>query len=75
MRKFTYSQTRQNLAAVLDRARKEEVIITRRGGDVFSLTRKNPPRSPFDVPAIRTRASTRDILDAVRESRVGRTGR
>lgn len=69
MKTFTYSQTRQNLAAVLDKARKEEVVITRRGGDMFSLTYKAAPRSPFDVPGIKTRASTRDILEAVRESR------
>ena len=27
------------------------------------------PKSPFDVPGIKTKATTRDILEAVRESR------
>ena len=71
MKVFTYSQARQRLARVLDIARKEEVLITRRGGDTFSLTYKNAPKSPFDVPGIKTRATTEDILAAVRESRSG----
>jgi len=27
------------------------------------------PRSPFDVPGIKTQATTEDILEAIRESR------
>ena len=69
MKVFTYSQARQALATVLDIARKEEVLITRRGGDTFAVTYKTTPKSPFDVPGIKTRATTRDILEAIRESR------
>ena len=69
MRVFTYSQARQALATVLDTARKEEVLIARRGGDTFAVTYKTTPKSPFDVPGIKTRATTQDILDAIRESR------
>jgi hypothetical protein len=69
MKVFTYSQARQALATVLDTARKEEVLITRRGGDTFALTYKTTSNSPFDVPGIRTKATTQDILDAIRESR------
>ena len=69
MKVFTYSQARQALASVLDTARKEEVLITRRGGDTFSVTYKASSQSPFDVPGIKTRATTRDILEAIRESR------
>ena len=69
MRVFTYSEARQNLAEVLDLAREEDVIITRRGGDTYRLTYSRPPKSPFDVPGIKTRATTQDILEAVRESR------
>ena len=70
MKVFTYSEARQRLSEVLDTARKEEVLITRRGGDSFCLTYRARPESPFDVPAIKTRATTRDILAAVQESRV-----
>jgi prevent-host-death family protein len=69
MKVFTYSQARQALASVLDTARKEEVLITRRGGDTFAVTYKASPKSPFDVPGIKTQATTRDILEAIRESR------
>ncbi len=69
MKVFTYSQARQSLSSILDTARKEEVRITRRGGDTFSVTYKVNPKSPFDVPGIKTRATTQDILEAIRESR------
>jgi hypothetical protein len=69
MRVFTYSEARKRLARVLDLARKEEVLIKRRGGETFSLTRTSPRQSPFDVPAVKTRATTRDILEAIVESR------
>ena len=71
MKVFTYSQARQALAAVLDTACKEEVLITRRGGDTFAVTYKTTPKSPFDVPGIKTRATTQNILEAIRESRSG----
>lgn len=69
MKVFTYSQARQAFSTVLDTARKEEVLIKRRGGDTFSLTYKKTPKSPFDVRGIKTAATTQDILDAVRDSR------
>lgn len=69
MKVYTYSEARQQLSKVLDIARKEEVIIKRRGGEIFSLVSKNTPRSPFDVPGVKTSATTKDILEAVRESR------
>ena len=69
MKVYTYSEARQKLSEVLDLARSEEVIIKRRGGETFTLLFKKLPKSPFDVPGIKTRATTKDIIDAVRESR------
>lgn len=70
MKVFTYSEARQNLAEVLKLAQKEEVEIRRRDGAIFSLVAKRKQkRSPFDVPGVKSRANTQDILDAVRESR------
>jgi len=69
MKTYTYSQARQRLSEVLDTARTEEVLITRRNGDAFRLTYRTVPESPFDIPAIKTKATTRDILAAVRASR------
>lgn len=69
MKVFTYTQAREKLAAVLDEAKRQEVVIRRRNGDQFSVVVRRPGKSPLDVPAISTRATTQDILDAIRESR------
>jgi prevent-host-death family protein len=69
MKVYTYSEARQRLADVLNIARTEEVVIKRRGGEVFSIIFRKSTASPFDVPGIDTKATTGDILAAVRESR------
>lgn len=70
MKVFTYSEARQNLSTLLKLAQKEEVEIRRKDGSVFSLQSKpNKQTSPFNVPGIRTAATTADILAAVRASR------
>lgn len=72
MKVFTYSEARQNLSKLLKIAQKEEVEIRRRDGATFSLISKNEKgKSPFDVRGIKTKATTADILSAVRESRLG----
>jgi prevent-host-death family protein len=69
MKVYTYSEARQRLAEVLNIARSEEVIIKRRGGETFSIVFRKSKKSPFDVPGIKTKATTKDIIAAVRESR------
>jgi hypothetical protein len=69
MKVYTYSEARKRLAEVLNIARNEEVIIKRRGGEKFSINYRRSVESPFDVPGINTKATTKDILDAVKESR------
>ena len=69
MKVYTYSEARQKLSKVLDIARSEEVIIKRRGGETFTVVYQKSSKSPFDVPGIKTRATTKDIINAVRESR------
>ena len=69
MKVYTYSQARQNLAEVLNQSKDEAVIIRRRGGDSFAVVPKPREDSPFDVPGVKTAATTSDILAAVRESR------
>jgi len=72
MKVFTYSEARQNLSELLNIAQKEEVEIRRRDGTIFSLTaKKEKTKSPFDVSGIKTKATTSDILRAVKESREG----
>lgn len=70
MRVFTYSEARQNLARLLDLAKTEEVHIRRKDGSIFILRAQiEEAQSPFDVPGIRTQASTEDILEAVAATR------
>jgi len=71
MKVYTYSEARQKFSMVLDIARSEDVIIKRRGGETFKVIFNKSPKSPFDVPGIKTKATTQDILNAVRESRAG----
>jgi hypothetical protein len=69
MKVYTFSQARQKLAEILDIARREEVRIRRRSGDSFSVRYRKEGDSPFNVPVVRTRATTQDIVDAIAESR------
>jgi hypothetical protein len=45
------------------------VIIKRREGETFTILFKKTPKSPFDIPGIKTKATTNDILQAIRDSR------
>jgi len=70
MKVFTYSEARQNFAKLLAMAQKEEIEIRRKDGSVFILkSKRGKTKSPFDVPGVKTTATTTDVLDAVRESR------
>ena len=69
MKIYSYSQARQHFAEVLDTAKNEEVLIRRKGGDVFAVSLQKPKKSPFDVPGIKTRATTDDVLSAIRQVR------
>ncbi len=72
MKVFTYSEARQNLSKLLNIAQKEEVEIQRRDGSTFSLmSKRKKAKSPFDVSGIKTKATMKDVLSAVRESRLG----
>ena len=72
MQVFTYSEARQNLSKLLVLAQTEEVEIRRKDGSIFSLVSKEKPsKSPFDVAGINTKATTKNILSAVEESRKG----
>ena len=72
MKVFTYSEARQNLSNLLIIAQNEEIEIRRKDGAIFSLiAKKRKVTSPFDVPGIKTKVTTQNILDAVRDSRMG----
>lgn len=70
MKIYTYSQARAKLADILEESKKEEVVIRRRKGDMFSIAPKTPSRrSPFEVPGLRKKITRKEILEAIRESR------
>lgn len=73
MQVYTYSEARQKLAAVLDKAELAgSVIIRRRDGRSFALVPQKMQVSPLDVPSVRGRISTEDLVDLLRKER-GRT--
>jgi hypothetical protein len=70
MKEFTYSEARQNLAALLDRARVEgAVMIRRRDGQSFVLSAERKMGSPLNVPGIDLDISSEDIVELVRAGR------
>jgi hypothetical protein len=70
MNEFTDSEARQRLAALLERARREGAVrIRRKDGQVFVLRPEPKGGSPLDVPAIDSRLSRDEILEAIREAR------
>ena len=69
MKVYTYSEARQKLSKVLDLARREDVIIKKRSGEIFTIVYKQSSSSPFDIKGVKTKAKTRDIMEAVKTSR------
>ena len=73
MQVYTYSEARQKLASVLDKAEATgSVIIQRRDGRSFTLSPQKTLASPLDVPSVGARISTGELVDLVRKER-GRT--
>lgn len=70
MRVYSYSEARQQLADVLNRARREgQVEIRRRDGQVFVVRPAAFAGSPLDVAGVEGRLSRKEIVKLVRESR------
>lgn len=70
MQVFTYSEARQKLAMILDQAEnKGKVLIRRKDGRTFALVPEKIVSSPLDVPSIKAKISTKEIVDIIREGR------
>lgn len=70
MTEYTFSEARQKLASILDKARREgSVRIRRRDGQVFVVKPERPQRSPLDVSGVDIHMERREILDLIAESR------
>jgi len=73
MKIYTYSEARQNLSELLNLALREEVVIKRKDGSIFSIIPKKIfQKSPFDIKGLKTKASLSNILDSISESRESR---
>jgi antitoxin Phd len=71
MKAYTYSEARENFASVLQEAERDGAVeIRRRDGAVFRLSPAPKSRSsPLDVPGVKLRVSTDDLVTLVREER------
>ena len=70
---YTYSEARQKLASILDQAESTgRVIIQRRDGRRYALVPQPSVASPLDIPSIKARITTSELVTLVRRER-GRT--
>jgi hypothetical protein len=70
MQVYTYSEARQKLAVVLDQAENTgKVLIRRKDGRTFALIPEKASTSPLDVPTIKAKITTKEIVDLIREGR------
>ncbi len=70
MQVYTYSETRQKLASVLQQAEDSgKVLIRKKDGRTFALTPEKINKSPLDVPSVKAKISTREVVDIIREAR------
>lgn len=70
MRVYTYSEARQNLASILEVARKDGAVrIRRKDGQTFVLQPIPSKDSPLDVEGVDLGLTTQEIVDIIREGR------
>ena len=70
MQVYTYSEAYQKLATVLEQAENTgKVLIRRKDGRTFALISVKLVSSPLDVPSIKSRISTQEIVDIMQEGR------
>jgi len=69
---YTYTEARQQLASLLDRALEDgSVQIRRRDGSAFVVSPEKAFASPLEVPCLDLGLSRHEIVAAVREGRSG----
>ena len=67
---YTYSQARQKLASLLEKAkRKEKVLIKKRDGSIFEIKPVPKNKSPLDIKGIDIKISKEEILNILKEVR------
>jgi PHD/YefM family antitoxin component YafN of YafNO toxin-antitoxin module len=67
---YSYSQARQNLSSLLNKAKEEgEVMIKRKDGSTFILKPVSPKSSPLEVEGIDVDTSREEIVEIQKEIR------
>ncbi len=67
---YTYTEARQNLATLLDKASQEgEVLIRRKDGQMFIVRPQEIEGSPLDVLGVDLDLTVPEILNFIREGR------
>ena len=67
---YTYSEARQKLASLLERAESTgKVLIRRKDGRTFALIPERIAASPLEVRKIQTDVTSDEIVDIVRAGR------
>ena len=70
MTTYTFSEARQKLSSVLDKAKKDgEVLVRRKDGSVFVIRPVSLSGSPLNVKGIVLDLTAEEIVDIVREIR------
>ncbi len=70
MNTYTYSEARQQLASLLDKAKREgKVLIKRRDGTIFELKALSEKKSSLDVKGVNLKINREEIIDILREVR------
>ncbi len=67
---YTFSEARQNLASVLEQAKREGAVqVKRRDGSIFTIMPTPPQGSPLDVGYVDIALTRDEIVNAVRTGR------
>jgi hypothetical protein len=70
MQVYSYSEARQKLAMILKQAESTgKVIIRRKDGRTFALIPEKVASSPLDVPSIKAKITSEEIVGIIREGR------
>ena len=70
MKEYSFTEARQNFAALLDEAKKEgAVCIKKRNGDSFFVKPAVNKKSPLDIRGVDLNLSSSDIVDVIRQGR------
>jgi hypothetical protein len=70
MNTYSFSEAKQKLSLILDKAKKDgKVLIKRKDGSMFEVKSVLPDKSPLEVRGVNLRLTKNEIIDIIKESR------